>query len=97
MSHRSRNPTNLESLDRFWRRSPFHDDSIQEVTATNKRVVIRLTRLTLVITGASDLTRCELPAVWLRESLVPKGDGFILDVATETGQLSEWSTSHDHR
>jgi hypothetical protein len=43
--------------------------------------------LTLVITGATDLGRCELPAVWLYQSLVPKGDGFILDVETDTGHL----------
>jgi hypothetical protein len=87
MSQRSREPTNLECLDRFWRRSPFHDRPIEEVTALNKRVVIRLKELTLIITGATDLTRCELPAVWLRESIAPKGEGFSLDVETDTGHL----------
>jgi hypothetical protein len=53
----------------------------------NKRVVIRLSDLTLVITGATDLRRCEWPAVWLGESLVQKGEGFRLDVETDTGHL----------
>jgi hypothetical protein len=87
MSQRSREPTNLEALDRFWRRSPFHDKSIEEVAALNKRVVIRLTDLTLVITAATDLTRCELPAVWLHASIVVKGENFSLDVETDTGHL----------
>ena len=82
LSQRSREPTNLEALDRFWRRSPFHDNSI-----LNKRVVIRPTDLTLVITGATDPRRCELPAVWLREWLVLKGERFSLDVETDTGHL----------
>jgi hypothetical protein len=87
MSQRSREPTNLEALDRFWRRSPFHDRPIEVVTALNKRVVIRLKDLTLIITGATDLMRCKLPAVWLRESLVLKGERFSLDVETDTGHL----------
>ncbi len=87
MSKPSRVSANLEALDRFWRRSPFHDDSIEEVTALNKRVLIRLEGLTLVVTGATNLGRCELPAVWLRESIAPKGDGFLLEVETDTGHL----------
>jgi hypothetical protein len=73
MSRRSREPSNLEALDRFWRRSPFHDESIEAVTALNSRVVIRLTELTLVITGATDLKRCELPTVWLYQSIEHEG------------------------
>ncbi len=87
MSKPTRESTNLEALDRFWRRSPFHDDSIEEVTAINKRVIIRLTNLTLVVTGVTGLVRCELPAVWLAESIVPKGDGFLLDVETDDESL----------
>src|SRR5438552_3593419 len=88
MSERRREPTNLEALERFWRRSPFHDESIESVAALNKRVVIRLGGMTLVITGATGLRRCELPAVWLYESLALKGDRFTLEVETDTGDLS---------
>ncbi|WP_337177718.1 hypothetical protein [Paludisphaera sp.] len=87
MSQRPRADANLEALGRFWRRSPFHDRSIEEITALNRRVVIRLADLTLIVTGATDLERCELPAVWLRESLMLAGEGFKLDVETETGPL----------
>ncbi|WP_435016469.1 hypothetical protein TA3x_004035 [Tundrisphaera sp. TA3] len=87
MSQRRREPTNLELLDQFWRRSPFHDESIQEVIALNRRVVIRLERMTLVITGATGLTRCDLPCLWLDQSVVPKGDRFVLDVETDDGHL----------
>ena len=87
MSRRDREPTNLETLDRFWRRSPFHDETIREVTALNRRVVIRLTEMTLIITGATDLKRCELPAVWLSESIVQKGGKLTLDVETDTGYI----------
>ena len=34
MSHHTGEISNPELLDRFWRRSPFHDESILEVTAT---------------------------------------------------------------
>ncbi len=87
MSQRFREPSNLEALHSFWRRSPFHDDSIEEITALNKRVVIRLARFTLVITGTTGLERCELPAIWLSESIVRKGDWLSLDVETDTGHL----------
>ena len=88
MSHRPHEPSNLESLDRFWRRRPFHDMVIEEVSALNKRVVIRLEEFTLVVTGATDLKRCELPAVWLYESVAEKLGRFLLDVETDMGHLT---------
>ena len=87
MSHRNREPSNVEALNRFWRRSPFHDAPIEEVNALNRRVVIRLTEVSLVITGATDLKRCELPAVWLQESLIQDGGRLFLNVETDTGHL----------
>ena len=61
---------------------------IEEVSALNKRVVIRLWEYTLVVTGATDLKRCELPAVWLFESVADKLGRFFLDVETDTGHLT---------
>lgn len=87
MSQQASNSTNLELLERYSRRSPFHDKSIEVVVALNKRVVIRLTDMTLIVTRATDLGRCELPDVWLHGSIVPKGGGFSLDVETDTGRL----------
>lgn len=87
MSRRPPAATNLEALERFWRRSPFHDRIIEEVTALNRRVVIRLADLTLIITGATDLKRCDLPTVWLYDAVTPVGAGFRLDVETGTGHL----------
>lgn len=87
MSHRTRESSNFEALERFWRRSPFHDESIVEVKALNKRVIIRLERMTLVITDVTDLKRCELPAKWLYESIKRNGVKFYLDVETTTGHL----------
>jgi hypothetical protein len=78
---------NLEALERFWRRESFHDMNIEEVSALNRRVVIRLQTYTLVITGASELKRCELPAAWLYDSITQRPGGFLLDVETETGRL----------
>jgi hypothetical protein len=49
--------------------------------------VIRLKEMSLVITGATDLKRCELPAVWLSESIVEDGDKLTLDVETNTGHI----------
>jgi len=92
MSHRKRDTSNLEALDRYWRRSPFHDESIEEVSALNKRVIIRLTAMTLVVTGATGLKRCELPAEWLYDSIVQNGDTFVLDVETTTGHLKVTGT-----
>jgi hypothetical protein len=87
MGHNTREPSNLEALERFWRRSPFHDQEIREIAALNRRVVIRLKEMSLVITGAANLKRCELPAVWLYESIAQEGGRLILDVETDTGQL----------
>ena len=69
---------NLDALDRYWRRSSFHDEVVEEVRAINKRVVIRLTDLFLVIINATSLQRCELPAVWLSELVVRMGQQFRL-------------------
>jgi hypothetical protein len=80
-------PTNLELLERHWRRSPFHDQEIQEISALNKRVVIRLTDMTLVITDATKLERCETPTVWLYDKITPGTAGFSLDVETDEGWL----------
>jgi hypothetical protein len=41
----------------------------------------------LVITGTTDLKRCELPAVWVSESIVREGGRFTLDVETAAGRL----------
>jgi hypothetical protein len=87
MSHHTRKPSNLEALDRYWRRSPFHDQEVREITALNRRVLIRLKEMSLVITGATDLKLCELPAVWLSESFAQEGGKLILDVQTDTGQI----------
>jgi hypothetical protein len=87
MSHHAREPSNLEALDRHWRRSPFHDHEIREITALNRRVVIRLNEMSLVITGATGLERCELPAVWLSESIAQEGGKLTLDVETDTGHI----------
>ena len=75
MSQRHVEHTNLEALDRFWRRSHFHDEFIEHIAAMNKRVVIRLKEMTLVITGATGLKPCELPAVWLYQSVAFNGGG----------------------
>jgi hypothetical protein len=87
MGHHTCEPSNLEALDRYWRRSPFHDQEIREITALNRRVVIRLKETSLVITVATDLTRCELPAVWISESIAQERGKFILVVQTDTGQI----------
>jgi hypothetical protein len=87
MKQRPPEPTNLESLERLWRRAPFHDESIQDVTAVNERVVVRFRDWTLVVAGATDSKRCDLPAVRLYESIVRKAEGFRLDVETDTGRL----------
>lgn len=88
MDHRPELTENLEALNRFWRRRPFHDMVIQQVSALNRRVIIRLEEFTLVVTGSSGLERCELPAAWLYETVTPHPGGFRLDVETETGQLT---------
>ena len=77
----------LEILNRLLRRSPFHDHGIEEITATNKRVLIRLDHMTLIITHATELTRCPLPTCWLEEKLTFQGSLFSLDIDTEEGQI----------
>ena len=61
---------------------------IEEVSALKKRVVIRLEEFPLVVTGATDLQRCELPAVWLDESVAEKLGRFLLEVETDMGHLT---------
>ena len=60
---------------------------IEEVSALNKRVVIRLEEFTLVVTGAIDLKRCDLPAIWLYDSITEKLGRVCLDVETDNGHL----------
>lgn len=92
MKHPQREITNLERLESYWRRSPFHDEMIQEVLGLNKRILFRLGKMTLVITAASKLERCNTPAVWLSESIVPTGDGFTLDIETDQGRMTASGT-----
>jgi hypothetical protein len=87
VSQRTRKPSNLEALDRYWRRWSFHDHEIREITALNRRVVIRLKEMSLVITGATSLKRCELPAVWLYDSIAQEGGKVVLDVETNAGHI----------
>jgi hypothetical protein len=50
-------------------------------------VVIRLEEMSLIITGAPGLKRCELPAVWLSEFIAQEGGKLVLCVKTDTGQI----------
>src|SRR5262245_47168013 len=79
--------SNLEALERFWRRAAFHDRVIESITAINRRVLIRVQDHTLVITGVTALERCELPTVWLYEKLARSVNGFALEISTEPGTL----------
>lgn len=74
--------SNVEALELIWRRSPFHDRSIESVTANNKRVLIRVENHTLIITGVTHLERCQLPSVWLYEKLTCTGGRLSLEVST---------------
>ena len=87
MGQRKQSLENLEALKRFWRRSPFHDERIEEMIAVNRRVVIRLARMSLVITEVTNLKRCELPALWLYDSITTTGGEFVLDVETDRGDF----------
>lgn len=78
---------NLQSLEKYERRSPFHDSEIESIQALNKRVIIRMTELTLIVTGASELKRCETPTAWLYEKITRTGDRFLLEVETESGEI----------
>lgn len=78
---------NWQLLERYWRRRCFHDIPIESVWAGRRRVVIRLQTYTLVVTNVTKLTRCELPAIWLYDSLKPTASGCVLDVETDTGHL----------
>ena len=49
--------------------------------------MIRLAEMTLVVTRATDLKRCELPAVWLSQSIALEGGKLTLDVETDTGHI----------
>jgi hypothetical protein len=88
MSHRPRDASSVRAIERFWRRRPFHDSVIREVTASNKRVIIRLDGFTLIITDVTDLRRCPVPATWLWESIALRPGGYSLDVETDEGHLT---------
>ncbi|AMV17185.1 hypothetical protein [Planctomyces sp. SH-PL14] len=87
MSKASPLSQHLAALQQFWRREPFHDAPILDVSALNRRALIRLAEWTLVITGCSRLERCGTPTVWLYESVQPDPNGFELVVETEEGNL----------
>jgi hypothetical protein len=61
---------------------------IEEVSAVNKRVIIRLEEFTLVITGATDLMRCPLPADWLNDSITKRAGRYLFDIETTEGHLT---------
>ena len=79
--------SNLELLQRYWRRSPFADEVIEEVTAINRRVIIRFMHMTLIVTETTSLERCELPAAWVRETVSQAKNQLTLNVVTDTGTL----------
>ncbi len=70
--HRKR--ANQEAFERFWRRSPFQEQPIVQISAINKRLVLRLGGMTLAITrAATGPIRCESPAIWFYETLALEG------------------------
>jgi hypothetical protein len=69
---------------------------IREITALNRRVLIRLEEMSLIITGATGLKRCELPAVWLSEFIAQEGGKLVLDVETDTGHIRITGTDAAH-
>jgi hypothetical protein len=87
MSKRSQEFSNVEVLQRFWRRRTFHDMAIEDLRAIHRRLIIRLSDYTLIVTGAKRVIRCELPSIWLYESITRQPNGFTLDVETQTGDL----------
>jgi len=87
MSDRQTARVNWEALNRFWQRTNFHDMAIEQISALNRRVNIRLKEFTLVVTKTTELQRCELPAVWLVDSVTDTPAGFRLSVETDRGQL----------
>lgn len=88
MSRRALGGPNLAALERFWRRASFHDETIEEVRAIHQRVVIRLARMSLVVTDVTHLQRPEeVPAVWLEVAITPQGDRFMLKIQTDAGPL----------
>ena len=58
-----------------------------QISAINKRLVLRLGGMTLAITSATGPIRCELPAIWFYETLALEGEPFTLDVETDNGHL----------
>ena len=61
---------------------------IEDVTAANGRVVIRFDEFTLVVTETTELKRCELPAVWLKQSVIHRSGKYLLEITTDTGRMS---------
>ena len=79
--------SHLELLEKFWRRRPFHDMEIVQLTAVKRRVLIRLTEYTLIVLGASSFQRCSVPTSWLYDRIETAADHFNLDVETGTEHL----------
>ncbi len=44
--------------------------------------------MTLVVTGVTEMKRCEIPAMWETAKLTPLGERFRLVVKTDRGPLS---------
>lgn len=86
-----RENSGAKALAQFWRRTPFHDMVIKQISAVNQRVIFRLEEFILIVTGVTDATglaQCELPATWLSERLEEKSGRYLLNVETEGGPLS---------
>lgn len=77
----------LEILNRIRRREQFHDQEIESITAINKRVIIRLDYVTLIITNVTELKRGPLHTRWIDGAFTPQGSSFILVVNTDEGPI----------
>jgi hypothetical protein len=90
MTSKSPAPSNRELLERFWNRRSFHDEGVDVVFATKRRVVIRLESYTLVITDVSKFVKewPESEDCWLCHSWeTPAKDGFTLSIDLSAGKL----------
>lgn len=88
MAQSNRN-VDLSLLELFWKRRTFHDMCIERVDCVNRRVLIRLSEFTLVITHAVHVSKDieEFPTSWLSHQVERRETNFMLHIEAELGWI----------
>jgi hypothetical protein len=80
--------SNIDALNKFWRRQPFHDMGILDVRCINKRVIVWLEEFILVCVDVEVFVKSEFPTEWLYETIEQGKSSYVLSITTTDGTMT---------